>query len=409
MVSKAARTHLDDSPRSGLSRPLIIVAGLSFGPVVALGLARFAYSLLLPAMRSNLHWTFAQAGTMNTANAVGYLVGAIAAGPLVARVGCRRPYLIGLVLTGLALLTSGASASFEVLLVLRLVAGATGAVVFIAGAGLVSRLIAELAPGRSSVLLGVYFAGGGLGIVISAVVVPVALHLGTGGSWRWGWIVLGITSLVVLTGALPAALRASEPPVDPGQRVMGWPLKRLAPTIASYALFGAGYIGYVTFIVAFLKVDGVRPGVISGFWAVLGATSVVAAFAWGPALGRLQGGRGPATVLAMLTVGAVLPLIFPSALGAFASALAFGGSFLAVVTAVTNLARRSLTPAQVAPAIAVLTVAFGIGQSLGPVLAGILSDGPNGVRSGLELSVALLAAAAMVALIQRRTPDQDLT
>lgn len=150
-------------PRSGISGPLIIAAGLSLGPVVALGLARFAYSLLLPAMRSSLHWSFAQAGTMSTANAVGYLAGAIAAGPLLTRAGCRRPYLAGLVLTGLALLASAVSANFEVLLVLRLVAGATGAVVFIAGAGLVSRLVAELASGRSSVLLGVYFAGGGLG------------------------------------------------------------------------------------------------------------------------------------------------------------------------------------------------------------------------------------------------------
>lgn len=187
---------------------------------------------------------------------------------------------------------------------------------------------------------------------------------------------------------------------------MGWPLRRLAPTIASYALFGAGYIGYVTFIVAFLRADGLGPGAVSAFWTVLGAAAMVAAFAWGPALGRLRGGRGPAAVLAMLSVGAVLPLIFRSALGDFASAVTFGGTFLAVVTAVINLARRYLTPAQLAPAIAVLTVAFGIGQSLGPVLAGILSDGPNGVRAGLELSVALLTAATVVALVQRGTPGQ---
>ena len=46
------------------------------GPAVALGLARFAYALLLPAMRADLSWSFADAGAMNTANAVGYLAGA---------------------------------------------------------------------------------------------------------------------------------------------------------------------------------------------------------------------------------------------------------------------------------------------------------------------------------------------
>ncbi|MGH3160190.1 MAG: YbfB/YjiJ family MFS transporter [Streptosporangiaceae bacterium] len=83
----------------------------------------------------------------------------------------------------------------------------------------------------------------------------------------------------------------------------------------------------------------------------------------------------------------------------------FGGTFLAVVTAVIDLVRRSPPPTQVAPAIAVLTVAFGIGQSLGPVLAGLLSDEPGGVRTGLALSAALLAVATLVTCIQRTVPE----
>ncbi|MGH9063573.1 MAG: YbfB/YjiJ family MFS transporter [Acidimicrobiales bacterium] len=385
-------------------RPLLIATGLALGPVVALGLARFAYSLLLPAMRADLHWTFAQAGAMSTANAVGYLAGAAAAGPLIAWRGNRWPYLGGLGLTGLTLLASGASANFEVLLALRLVAGATGAVVFIAGAGLVARLVAGLAPGRAAVLLGSYFAGAGLGIVVSALVVPPVVGLGAGGSWRSGWVILGGVSLVALAGAAPAALHAPEPTVSPGQGVLGRPLGRLAPALVAYGLFGAGYIAYVTFIVAFLKAEGRGPGSVTAFWAILGAAAVLGAFAWGPLLGRLRGGRGAAAGLGVVAVGALLPLVLPGPAGDFASAVVFGGAFLSVVTAVIDLARRSLSPAQVGPAIAVLTVAFGIGQSLGPVLAGVLSDGPGGVRAGLVLSVALLGAAVMVALLQPAAP-----
>lgn len=408
-MTEVPATRLASVSRPGSRGPLLSAAGLALGPVVALGLARFAYSLLLPAMRSDLHWGFAQAGAMNTANAVGYLVGAVAAGPLVSRAGSRRPFLVGLALTAVALLASAASANFEVLLGLRLVAGATGAVVFIAGAGLTARLVADLAPGRSAALLGAYFAGGGLGVVVSAVVVPPVVGLGAGGSWRWGWVVLGAAALVALVGATPAALKAPEPTVDPGQGVLGWPVRRLAPTLVAYGLFGAGYIAYVTFIVAFLKTQGLGSGTVSAFWAVLGSAAVVAAFAWGPALGRLRGGRGPAAVLAVAAVGALLPLAFRGAPGDFVSAVLFGGSFLAVVTAVINLARRSLSPAQVAPAIAVLTVVFGIGQSLGPVLAGVLSDGPSGVRAGLDLSVAVLVVAMLVALIQRAAPASTIT
>ena len=51
---------------------------LALGAALSLGLARFAYALLLPAMRSELGWSYATAGAMNTVNAAGYLLGALA-------------------------------------------------------------------------------------------------------------------------------------------------------------------------------------------------------------------------------------------------------------------------------------------------------------------------------------------
>ena len=74
---------------------------------------------------------------------------------------------------------------------------------------------------------------------------------------------------------------------------------------------------------------------------------------------------------------------------------------MAVVTAVTIVARRSLVPHHWTPAIAALTVAFALGQCVGPVLAGVLSDGPSGLTAGLGLSAGVLIIAAMVALTQR--------
>ncbi len=64
---------------------LILV--LALAPAVGVGLCRFAYSLLLPDMRDSLGWSYATAGFMNTANAAGYLTGALAASPIVRRIG----------------------------------------------------------------------------------------------------------------------------------------------------------------------------------------------------------------------------------------------------------------------------------------------------------------------------------
>jgi predicted MFS family arabinose efflux permease len=51
--------------------------------------------------------------------------------------------------------------------------------------------------------------------------------------------------------------------------------------------------------------------------------------------------------------------------------------------------------------IALLTVAFSVGQAVGPLVSGLLSDSSGGIAKGLWLSVVLLAVSAAVALIQR--------
>jgi len=90
-----------------------VAAGLSVGPLVALGLARFAYALLLPAMRVELHWSYADAGTMNTANAAGYLLGALASPHIAKLYGTRSLFLAGIFGTAAALAGSGVTDNFS--------------------------------------------------------------------------------------------------------------------------------------------------------------------------------------------------------------------------------------------------------------------------------------------------------
>lgn len=400
--TRAAGSDPGSGPRSWTG--VGVALGLAMGPAAALGLGRFAYALLLPGMRTDLGWSFSEAGAMNTANAVGYLTGALLAAPLARRAGARRAFLVGLAVTTLALAASAASGNLPLLLGLRGLAGAAGAVSFVVGAGLAAQAGAHAGPGRAALLLGVYFSGGGLGIVASGLAIPALLaHASSGAGWRLGWLLIAGLAALALVISIPAVRRVPEPPPT---RARGdrWPARSLAMLLAAYTLFGAGYIAYMTFIVAFLTSEGASPGEVSVFWVVLGTTAVAAAFAWGPLLGRLRGGRGPAAVLAVVTGGALLPLMSGATWAAYVSAALFGGSFLAVVTAVTAVARNSLHPRHWTPAIATLTVAFAVGQSAGPVLAGVLSDGTTGVRAGLTLSVGVLAAAMLTALGQ---PHRD--
>ena len=394
----------------GLPAGLAAALGLALGPAVAIGLARFAYALLLPSMRADLHWSFATAGAMNTANALGYLAGALLAAVVARRYGTRRAFVVSLGVTVLALLATGGTGNTVALVALRAVAGASGAVTFIAGAGLVAAAAATVSPRRAATLLGIYTAGGGAAIVASGLAIPyllAATSLADG--WRWGWVLLAGLGAVAFVVATPVALASAEPPAPPVAD-RRWPARHLGPVLVSYGLFGAGYIAFMTFIVAFLKGHGTGPSGITAFWVVLGTASIAGAFAWARPIAMLRGGRGCAMALAVLGAGALLPLVSRSPLAAMGSALLVGGSFLSVVTAVTAVARRSLQPHHLTPAIAGLTVAFAVGQCLGPVLAGVLSDGPAGLSVGLTLSVGVLIAGAVVALAQRHheTPDRSM-
>ena len=90
-----------------VTRPWLALFGLCLGMCVTNGFARFAYGLILPAMREDLGWTYAQAGWLNTANALGYLTGAVVTLILITRINASLLYAFGMVTTAVSLLLTG--------------------------------------------------------------------------------------------------------------------------------------------------------------------------------------------------------------------------------------------------------------------------------------------------------------
>ncbi len=115
------------------ARPWLLALGLSLGPAVSNGLARFAYGLVLPAMQADRGWTYTEAGWLNTANAAGYLLGAVLTFALVDRLGARRIFVAGMFATPLALAGSAAFGELWLQSAFRTAAGIAGAGIFIAG------------------------------------------------------------------------------------------------------------------------------------------------------------------------------------------------------------------------------------------------------------------------------------
>jgi predicted MFS family arabinose efflux permease len=319
--------------------PLWVIVGLAMGPAVALGLARFAYALLLPPMRADLGWSFADAGAMNTANAAGYLLGALVAAPFGKRMGDKPVFAVSLLLTAIAIGALGLTASFSVLLALRLAAGFTGALAFVSGAGLTSAAAIGGSKSRAPTLLALYFAGAGIGVTASALAVPPLLGLV---GWRGGWLVLGALALGATVFGWGVLRRSPDPSYASADMSRGgWSPRFMTCKLLAYGLFGAGYIAYATFIIAYLRSDeGFSGAGITRFWAIFGLASVAAAFAWGPILGRLKGGWGTATTLGGVTIGAAVPLLWSVPAGTYLSAPLFGAPFLATLAAVTLFVRH---------------------------------------------------------------------
>ncbi|MGB3071012.1 MAG: YbfB/YjiJ family MFS transporter, partial [Ottowia sp.] len=179
-----------------LRRLLLIALALSLGPAVSLGITRFAYGLLLPVMRDDLGWSYTLAGGMNTANAAGYLLGALLTPWLLRRFGASAVLLWGAVLASAFMAASGFFTGAWPLLLQRLLAGMASAFVFVAGGLMAARLGAQ-APAQSGLLIGLCYGGTGWGIAVSALGVPALLEAAQGvpHGWSWAWWGLALACL----------------------------------------------------------------------------------------------------------------------------------------------------------------------------------------------------------------------
>jgi predicted MFS family arabinose efflux permease len=383
---------------------LLLAVGLSLGSAIALGLARFAYALLLPAMKLDLGWSFAQAGAMNTANALGYLLGALAFPRFSRRWPAATLFIAGCVATALLMAVSGLLAGTQALLVLRVITGVASASIFISGGVLAARL-ASARPHDAGLVLGLYYGGTGWGIVVSAVLVPLTILKGAHG-WQFAWFALAAACAAFSIAAAGASRKiesgyaghASTGRTPDTAAVPRWP--RFSLALAGYGLFGVGYIGYMTFIVALLRNAGMSATIVTGFYLLLGVATVVSARLWSSLLDRMRGGQALAILNALLAVATLLPALVTQPLVAFVSGLLFGGTFLSAVASTTAFVRHNLPASHWAKGISAFTIVFAFGQIVGPMVIGWVSDGA-GLARGLVYSALLLAVGAVLAACQK--------
>ena len=368
-----------------------VALALTLVPFASIGLARFAFGLILPAMRDELSWSYFDGGVATTANAAGYLAGAITGARAARRFGDRTMIVGGTAGMAATLFATALSASLVPILVCRFGAGLFGGLAFVAGGTLATQLSKTTVPSAL-----VWFPGGaGLAILITALGIP-PVEAAVGG-WRSGWIVLGGIALVA---TVAVAIIVPEPRADHIVQTATI-VDRIRGLELSYALFGLGYISYATFVVAYVQ-DGDADVSTVLFWATLGAATVAGAFVWPAVFARSTPGAAYPLTLVVCATGVAVIIVDRSTVAAVTSAALFGFSALAVVGGVSAAARDRVRPESWGGVIGRLTATFGVGQMLGPLLGGALGDTRTGLRLGLGASAAILTVGALVAAIDHR-------
>ncbi len=381
-----------------LPNPARMVLILSLAPAIGLGIGRFAYSLVLPDMRDSLHWSYAIAGFMNTINAAGYLAGALGGAMFVRRFGLFRTVWLGALMSIVSLAMCAISGNIVWLSLARLLVGYGAAISFVGG-GALAATIAQAHPQRSAFLLSLFYTGPGLGLIVSGLAAPFLLQHFGAGSW---WIVWGALAVIATMMMIPLLMN----PIDtkaPESAIASAPvaLKPMMIFLVAYFIFGAGYIAYMTFMIAYVRDAGGNAAAQSAFWCLIGVGAFASPWIWRRLMARGDSGVTMGVIMAVLTIGAALAMIGATPLWLAASALVFGNSFFAVVTATTAFARLNYPPDTWPKVIGIMTITFGLGQTLGPFATGAITDATGSLSYALNFSVVVLAVGALLSFFQK--------
>lgn len=376
-----------DHPLSRSLAPTAFAGAIAMA--VAMGFGRFSYTPILPGMMADLGVTPADAGIIASANFIGYLLGAIAAGFGWATGRERQITLLALVATAVLLLAMGLTSSLLLFSVIRFLAGVASAFTMIFTSAIVlSRGLAAANPHVQSV----HFGGVGMGIAVSSLMVFLlpAGGFGVFASWQAGWFGGAVIACI---GTLIVAALLPEGPAGHRHGVREKPLVWTRPLVVitlTYGLFGFGYVITATFLVAMARQGATDHTVEFLAWLITGLSAAVSVHAWRRTVPRLGIVGVYLAGLLVEAVGLVLAVALPSPYAPLIGGLMLGATFI-MVTAYGLQIGRALAPQSPRKALAFMTAAFGVGQIIGPVVAGWLAE-----RSGSFTAPTLMASGVLL-------------
>jgi len=380
--------------------PIVYALAGLIALAVAMGIGRFVYTPILPGMMDALGLSASDAGLIASANYAGYLLGAILAAGSWGQGRERAVALSSLAATAAMAAAMALTESLWLFLVIRFVAGVASAFVLVF---LSTIVFARLALAGRPDLQAWHFGGVGAGIAVSSLMIGALLLAGA--QWQAGWLGSAALSLAgalaVLAMVDRSAASDTRPPPEPAMPRSG-PLTRI---ILAYGLFGFGYIITATFLVAIVRQGDGGPLFESGVWLATGLAGLPSVWLWGFVARRFGLARTFAAGCLVEAVGVAASVGLGGYAGPLIGGVLLGGTFIAV-TAVGLQLGRQLAGEAPRRVLALMTAAFGLGQIVGPLVAGLVADRTGSFTAPSLIAALVLVVTAAVAVSPARAPSR---
>ena len=365
----------------------VIVSGIC-GLVLTIGLARFAYTPLLPSLQAQTGLNDANAGVLAAINYAGYMSGAIAVAWIDSVRLRHRLYSLGLWMAILTTASMAVSPSFEIWALSRFVGGLCGAAGMLLGSGLV---LGWLMRNGQRPELGLHFVGIGLGIVVSAI--------GAWGlsliwpDWDAQWFAFACIGLFFLWPAwvwrppVPDELSTNSNTSNTPHII---PTRWLWTMLVSYFAAGWGFVISATFTVAIVEREPLLAGQGHLAWAMVGLAAMPAVFIW-DRIARLVGDKQALLIaFGLQTLSVLMPAASGSMFAAMVGAIGYGATFIGIVSLTLAMVGR-LSPNNPGKAMARFTLGYGAAQMIAPVVAGYMAQSSGSFHGALWVTAAVMS------------------
>lgn len=368
----------------------VLIASVS-AVVITVGIARFAYTPMIPEMMAGAGMNNTLAGLLATANYAGYLSGALLISFLQASGLKIRLYQLGLL--G-AVLTTGMMGYTEqtwAWYLLRFVSGLCSSAGVLIGAGL---LMSWLLLQGHKPELGIFFSGLGIGIVLTAILAEL---IRSRFSWDQQWVLYAGAACVLLLPVWrwsPDYRLSVSSAVPKTQGSSSLSLFMLLLQLA-YFCAGVGYVVTATFLVAIAEASPLLTGQGWMIWLVAGLAAAPGCWLW-DLMVRRQGDWLALLLAYLLNALSVLLLLLMDGLaGVLLSAVIYGASFIGIVSMTLAMVGR-LYPDNPSRPMGRLTFGYGIAQMLAPMIVGYLAESQGHYHSGLLITLAVISIGCVL-------------